>query len=169
MAPIFKNYISISKGLWARVTKKIPMKEKKTKDASVKWRNRNFWKNSFWLNRNLASQMCGLCLVAQWCPTLCDSMDCSLPGSSVHGDSSRKNTGVGCHALFRELFPAQGLNPGLLHGRQILYRLSHQGSLTSQISTIKGKTAPGLFVDKSWFQFKNSINYSKTKICFVKH
>ena len=27
----------------------------------------------------------GLCLVAQSCPTLCDPMDCSLPGSSVHG------------------------------------------------------------------------------------
>ena len=23
--------------------------------------------------------------VAQWCPTLCDPMDCSLPGSSIHG------------------------------------------------------------------------------------
>ena len=27
----------------------------------------------------------GLCLVAQSCPTLCDHMDCSPPGSSVHG------------------------------------------------------------------------------------
>ena len=26
-----------------------------------------------------------LCLVTQWCPTLCDPMDCSPPGSSVHG------------------------------------------------------------------------------------
>ena len=26
-----------------------------------------------------------LCLVAQLCPILCDSMDCSLPGSSVNG------------------------------------------------------------------------------------
>ena len=26
-----------------------------------------------------------LCLVAQSCPTLCDPMDCNLPGSSVHG------------------------------------------------------------------------------------
>ena len=26
-----------------------------------------------------------LCLLAQWCPTLCSPMDCSLPGSSVHG------------------------------------------------------------------------------------
>ena len=25
------------------------------------------------------------CLVAQWCPTLCNPVDCSLPGSSVHG------------------------------------------------------------------------------------
>ena len=30
-----------------------------------------------------------LCLVAQLCPTLCNPMDCSLPGSSVHGDSPR--------------------------------------------------------------------------------
>ena len=26
-----------------------------------------------------------LCLVVQSCPTLCDPMNCSLPGSSVHG------------------------------------------------------------------------------------
>ena len=26
-----------------------------------------------------------LCLVTQSCPTLCDPMDCSLPGCSVHG------------------------------------------------------------------------------------
>ena len=25
------------------------------------------------------------CLVCQWCPTLCDPMDCSLPRSFVHG------------------------------------------------------------------------------------
>ena len=44
-------------------------------------------------------------LVAQSCPTLCDPMDCSPPGS--HGtspwdcpwDSPGKNTGVGCHFL----------------------------------------------------------------------
>ena len=40
-----------------------------------------------------------LCLVVQLCPTLCDPMDCSPPGSSVHGDSPGKNTGVGCHAF----------------------------------------------------------------------
>ena len=33
-----------------------------------------------------------LCLVAQLCLTLCNSMDCSLPGSSVHGNSPDKNS-----------------------------------------------------------------------------
>ena len=37
-----------------------------------------------------------LCLVAQSCPTLCDPMDCTPPGSSVHGDSPGKDTAVGC-------------------------------------------------------------------------
>ena len=35
--------------------------------------------------------------VAQSCPTLSDPMDCSPPGSSVHGDFPGKSTGVGCH------------------------------------------------------------------------
>ena len=39
--------------------------------------------------------------VARSCPTLCDPMDCSPPGSSVHGDPPGKNTGVGCHALLQ--------------------------------------------------------------------
>ena len=55
-------------------------------------------------------------------------MDCSLPGSSVHGDSPGKNTRVGCHALLQEIFPTQGSNQGLEHCRQILYHLNHQGS-----------------------------------------
>ena len=69
-----------------------------------------------------------LCLVAQLCLTLCDPMNCSPPGSSVHGDSPGKNIGVGCHALLQGIFPTQGSNPGLLHCRQILYHLSHQKS-----------------------------------------
>ena len=50
----------------------------------------------------------------QSCPTLCDPMDSSLPGSSVHGDSPGKNTGVGCCALLQGILPTQGLNPCLL-------------------------------------------------------
>ena len=67
-------------------------------------------------------------LVVQLCLTLYEPMDCSLPGSSVHGDSPGKNTGVACHALFQGVFPTKGSNPGLPHCRQILYSLKHQGS-----------------------------------------
>ena len=59
---------------------------------------------------------------------LCDPMDCSPPGSSVHGASPGKNTGAGCHALLQGIFQTQGSNPGLLHCRWILYKLSYQGS-----------------------------------------
>jgi len=34
----------------------------------------------------------------------------------------------GSHSLLQMIFPTQGLNPGLLHCRQILYQLSHQGN-----------------------------------------
>ena len=49
----------------------------------------------------------GLCmwLVAQLCPTLCDPMDYSPPGSSAHGDCLGKNTGMGCHGLLQGIFP----------------------------------------------------------------
>ena len=69
-----------------------------------------------------------LCLVTQSCPTLCHPVDCSSPGSSVHGDSPGKNTGVGGHALLQGIFLTQGLNPGLPHCMWILYRLRHQES-----------------------------------------
>ena len=69
-----------------------------------------------------------LCLVTQFFPTLCDAMDCIPPGSSVHGDSPGKNSGVGSLSLFQGIFLTQELNQGLLHCRQILYQLSHQGS-----------------------------------------
>ena len=55
-------------------------------------------------------------------------IDCSLLGSSIHGDSPGKIIGVGCHALLQGIFPTQESNPGLLHSRRILYYLCHQGS-----------------------------------------
>ena len=59
--------------------------------------------------------------------TLCDPVDCSLPGSSVHGDSPGKNTGVGCRALLQGIFPTQGRS--LPPCRLTLYHLSHLVSL----------------------------------------
>ena len=59
--------------------------------------------------------------VAQSCPTLCNPMDCPW-------NSPGQNTGVGSLSRLQRIFPTQGLNPGLLHCRWILYQLSHKGS-----------------------------------------
>ena len=67
-----------------------------------------------------------VCLVAQSCPTLRNPMDYSLPGSSVHADSSGKNTEVGCHALLQGIVPTQRSNPHLPHCWRILYCLCRQ-------------------------------------------
>ena len=48
------------------------------------------------------------------------------------GNSPGKNTGEGSHSLLQGIFPTQELNPCLLHCRQILYHLSHQGSKTRE-------------------------------------
>ena len=71
----------------------------------------------------LLSHIC--VLLTQFSLTLCDPMDCSPKGSSVHGISQARILGVGCHFLHRGIFQTQGLNPGLPHCRQILYCLSH--------------------------------------------
>ena len=65
-------------------------------------------------------------LVAQSCPTLCDPVDYSLPGFSVHGILQARVLGWVCHSLLQGIFLTQGSNPGLLHCRRILYHLSHQ-------------------------------------------
>ena len=70
------------------------------------------------------------------CVQLHDPMDYSPPGSSAHGDSPGKNTGVGCHgchALLQGIFLTQGSNSGLLYFRQILYHLNYQGSPVIEI------------------------------------
>ena len=53
--------------------------------------------------------------VAQLCLTLSDSMNCSPPGSSVHGIIQARITGLGCYFLFQEIFPTEELNSFLLH------------------------------------------------------
>ena len=69
-----------------------------------------------------------VCVLSQWCPTLCNPMDCSTPSSSVHGDSPEKNTGEGCHALLPGILTTQGSNPGILHCRHILLLTESQRS-----------------------------------------
>ena len=49
--------------------------------------------------------------VTQLCLTLCNLMDCSLPGSSVHGIPQKRNTGVGSHSLLQGNLPNPGIKP----------------------------------------------------------
>ena len=88
---------------------------------------RSSWKRSFMmcvcvLSRSVVSQSVTLWTAAHQTP-LC------------LWNFSGMNTGVGFHFLLQGIFPTQGLNPGLLHCRQILYSLSHQASLILHVKT----------------------------------
>ena len=50
---------------------------------------------------------CVLFLIAQLCLTLCHPMNSRLSGSSAHGDSPGKDTGVDCHVLLQGIFQPQ--------------------------------------------------------------
>ena len=60
-------------------------------------------------------------------PILCNCMDYRPPVFSGHGILQAR-TWVGCYSLLQGIFPTQESSPSLLHCRQILYHLSHQGS-----------------------------------------
>ena len=62
-------------------------------------------------------------LVTQLCPTLCDPMDCSPPGFSVHGILQARIQECVAISFCRVE------NLDLLHFREIPHHLSHQGSL----------------------------------------
>ena len=64
----------------------------------------------------MTSDICAKLL--QSCPTLCDPMDYSLPGSSVHGIFPGKNMGVDCYFLLQGIVLTQGSNPHLQHHRR---------------------------------------------------
>ena len=59
----------------------------------------------------------------------CSVMSDSLRSHRLYSpwNSPGQNTRVGSLFLLQGIFPTQGLNPGVLHCRRILYRLSHQG------------------------------------------
>ena len=77
----------------------------------------------------------------QLCLTLCNPMDRSLLGFSVHGDSPGKNTEVGCHALLQGTFPT-------LESSMNILRLLHWQAASSPLMP------PG---DRSSVQFSRSV------------
>ena len=90
--------------------------------------------------------------------------DCSLPGSTVHGNFPGKSTGVGCHFLLQGIFPTQGLNlglSGLPHCRHTLYCLSHQGSLNINLNPSTHTQIRFSFTSHFSKQYNNSSCYEK--------
>ena len=79
----------------------------------------------------MAGNLC-YCLISVSCSVVPDSLQ-------LHGlqptrllcpwDFLGRDTGVGCHCLPQGIFPNQGSNSDLLHCGQILYHLSHQGTV----------------------------------------
>ena len=99
--------------------------------------------------------------VAQSCPTLSHLMDCSLPGSSVHGifqarglewgaiallysswNSPGQNPGLGSLSFLQGIFPTQVSNPGLPHWGRIVYQMSLKGSPIAMLVGVKKHLTP---------------------------
>ena len=83
-----------------------------------------------WLHMNARS-------VTQSCPTLCDTMDCSPPGSSVHGIFQARILAWVAISYSRESFRTRDKNPYLLHWQADSFPLSHRGSPSLAISPFK--------------------------------
>ena len=87
----------------------------------------------------------------QSCLTLCDPMDCSPPGSSVHGILQARILEWVAMPSSKGIFPTQESNMypwHLLHCRQVLYPLSYLGHLLNQIYALI-----------IWIQFQNTADH----------
>ena len=111
-------------------------------------------------SKMIQSHMCVLeVLVAQLCLTLQLYELYSLLGS-YPWNSPGKTPGVDCYSLFQGIFPTQGSNLGLLHCRQVLYHLSHQGSLYMYTHSFFECSLPLWFIIGYWIQLP--VLYSRT-------
>ena len=73
-----------------------------------------------------------------------DPMDCVARQAPRSMGFSRPEYWSGSHSLFQGIFPIQGWNLGLLHCREILYHLKHQGRLFPYklLTIYKGEKIP---------------------------
>ena len=114
-----------------------------------------------------AAEICFLCCAMSLQPCPCDPMDCSPPGSSVHGASPGRNTGVGCHALLQGIFQTQALNPGLL---RLLHWQAGSLPLTCQLeSCFREIEISSSKSSHHKFMFSNlrRVNYSQNKMSYL--
>ena len=79
-------------------------------------------------------------------------------------DFPGKSAGMGCHFLLQAIFLTQESNPGLLHCRQMLYHLSHQGSQHQTINLL-------LFQNEALLSQKVTFDFPthSLRVLVVKH
>ena len=102
--------------------------------------------------------------MALTCSVLWDSMDCSPPGSSVHGIRQAGGLEWVATFLFQGIFLIQGLNLCLwylLHCRLILCHWIHQGSPQADLSHVKTCSASLTITER---QVRSLVRYHLTPI-----
>ena len=105
------------------------------------------------------------------CPTFCDSVDCSLPGSSIHG-ILRQEYWSGLPFPFPGDLPHPGTKPGLPYCRQMPYPLSHQGSSIFVVTGFKNVSHAFVLYSNDWTSLiaqleKNLPSVQETPVQFL--
>ena len=109
---------------WSSVETQMGRKSPKRGDVCIRMADSLCSRN--WHKCKEAMYMC-----AQLCLTLCNSIDCSLPGSTCPCNFPGKNLRVGWYFLLQRIFPNQGYNSHLLHWQVGSLPLHHLGSQES--------------------------------------
>ena len=86
--------------------------------------------------RTQPSTVTPVCMLSRSVVPDSDPVDCSPPGSSVHGDSPDKNTGVGCHFLLQGILQPRDQTQVSHIADRFLYHLSHQGGQSETSMTL---------------------------------
>ena len=86
------------------------------------------------------------------------SMDCTPPGSSVHGILQARILAVGCYFLLQGIFPTQKSNPGLPHCRRTLQCLRHKGSPTLLLLNYKTTNSCLIITKSTEFSFLKKVD-----------
>ena len=111
----------------------------------------NIWGSIFFRASGYDSGICAvlsrsvvlvLCEVAQSCPTLCDPVDCSPPGSSVHGIFQARVLEWGAISFSRRSSPPRDRTRVSHIVDKTLYHLSHLFKLSWKVTWEKQKQAP---------------------------
>ena len=126
---LFFTCLFFSEKIQENKTSKVIVKKKKSwqygseyfLDANFPWLSR-IWSNWVIILKSLWKWSCS------FVSDSCDHMDCSLPGSFIHGIFQARVLEWVAISFSRGSFPTQGLNPGLPHCRRVLYQLSHRGN-----------------------------------------